>query len=113
MVFRRPEEDEVRLLRELGRIANLVDLQGWLDSLLVEPMDDGGMGSLRFPPPSLADPSPGVVARIASVQFVDADGVAVVASLNARADSILMELDVWKTDFSPLIKIPDSASFTP
>jgi hypothetical protein len=110
---RSPSADEERLLRALGRIARLQDLEHWLQSLRVEPMDDGGMGSLRFPRPPSADPSPGVVVRLSCVQFQDVDGVDVVASLNARSDGILIELDVWKTDFSPLIKIPDSASFAP
>jgi hypothetical protein len=57
-------------------------------------MDDGGMGSLRFPRPPSADPSPGVVVRLSCVQFQDVDGVDVVASLNARSDGILIELDV-------------------
>lgn len=113
MGLRSPWADEARLLRALGRIARLNDLEGWLRSLRVEAMDDGGMGSLRFPRPSTADPSPGVVVTRSCVQFQDLDGVDVLASLNARSDGILIELDVWKTDFSPLIKIPDSASFSP
>ncbi|WP_420885213.1 DUF6984 family protein, partial [Candidatus Symbiothrix dinenymphae] len=37
---------------------------------------------------------------------VDEDGVDVIASLNIDDTGDLYELDIWKTDFSPLIKLP-------
>ena len=38
--------------------------------------------------------------------FTDEDGVKVIASLNVDSDGHLFELDIWKTDFSPLLRIP-------
>lgn len=45
--------------------------------------------------------------QVAEYQFTDADGVEVLASLNVDQDGRPFELDMWKTDFSPLIRIPD------
>jgi hypothetical protein len=36
------------------------------------------------------------------------DGVLVVATLNASVDGLPFELDIWKTDFTPLKRIPTS-----
>jgi hypothetical protein len=43
--------------------------------------------------------------RIAELQFDDADGVPVIASLNVDQDGDLYELDVWKVDFKPVIRL--------
>jgi len=43
---------------------------------------------------------------VAEYQFTDADGVEVLISLNVDADGRPFELDVWKTDFSPLVRMP-------
>jgi len=45
--------------------------------------------------------------------FLDVDGVTVIASLNIDKDGNLFELDIWKTDYSPLIKYPDNYDLTP
>jgi hypothetical protein len=107
MEFRSPTTDERRLLLELARIANIDDPEGWLGSLRVREMADGGMGSLELSVASRSGVrSGGVVVPKASVQFADEDGVQVVATLNASKDGVPFELDIWKTDFSPLTRIP-------
>lgn len=107
MGFRRPTADESRLLRELATIAGMENPDTWLGTLQVNDMDDGGMGSLELQEPG---PPQGIrrdlVVRKAAVQFTDADGVEVIASLNAREDGTPFELDMWKTDFSALVRIP-------
>ena len=35
------------------------------------------------------------------------DGVEVIASLNVDVDGVLFELDIWKTNFEKLVKLPD------
>ncbi len=45
--------------------------------------------------------------QISDFQFTDVDGVEVIASLNVDSDGNLLELDIWKTDFGKLIKLPD------
>jgi hypothetical protein len=106
MKFRRPTADERRLLRELARIAHINDPEGWLGALEVREMNDGGMGSLELAAAARNSVRSGVVISRASVQFVDEDGVQVVATLNASEDGEPFELDIWKTDFSPLRRIP-------
>lgn len=74
-----------------------------VDQLLVEPMDDGGMGSLRIwevaPPRKLG-------CTVAEVQFSDADGILVTAVLNVDTEGRLYEVDVWKVNFAPLQRWP-------
>lgn len=109
MEFRRPTADEGRLLLELARIAHIDDPERWLDALKVREMKDGGMGSLELAVPAQNGiRSGGSVISKASVQFADEDGVQVVATLNASEDGVPFELDIWKTDFSPLKQIPSA-----
>lgn len=68
----------------------------------VQAMRDGGMGSLRFP---------GVEQRrygstLAEAEFRDADGTPVSVALMLDEAGDLFELDIWKVDFSPLVRIP-------
>ena len=106
MASRRPTADEARLLRALAHIAGIADAGAWTEGLQVEEMDDGGMGSLRLVVPTIAARR-GVVSCEAAVRFTDADGVEVVASLNTDEHGSPIELDMWKTHFSRLIRIPE------
>jgi hypothetical protein len=106
MESRKVTPDEARLLTELAAIAGIRTPSDWVQTLRVRSMEDGGMGSLQFEtaaPTVVACDS--IVCR-AAVQFTDADGIEVIASLNARNGGEPFELDVWKTDFSSLIRIP-------
>lgn len=69
---------------------------------VAEDMDDGGMGSLLFP--GSRDRIYG--GTLAEAEFRDEDGTPVLVSLNLDSSGELFELDVWKVDFSPLIRIP-------
>jgi hypothetical protein len=76
----------------------------WLeDDAQVEDMSDGGMGSLRF---ASSDQNRNFGAAVSSAQFVDSDGIPVIATINVDQQSHLFELDIWKVDFSPLRLIP-------
>jgi hypothetical protein len=108
MVFRRPSPDEARLLKQLATLAGMDKPERWLGALLVRPMEDGGMGSLQLSVDTEEEArEKKAVTCKAAVQFKDEDGVEVIASLNAREDGAPFELDIWKTDFSPLMRIPD------
>jgi hypothetical protein len=107
MEYRKPTIDERRLLLELARIGRMADPEAWIDALKVREMKDGGMGSLEIEGPRPRPPS-GVVVPKASVQFSDEDGVEVVATLNADETGVPTEIDIWKTDFSRLRRIPTS-----
>lgn len=110
MEFRRPTLDESRLLTHLASVAGMKSPDDWVATLRVRNMEDGGMGSLELLTPEARREIGGgsTVTRRAAVQFTDVDGVEVIASLDAHEDGIPFELDVWKTDFSRLMRIPQS-----
>ncbi|OUJ74939.1 DUF6984 family protein [Hymenobacter crusticola] len=75
----------------------------WLPTTEVHDLADGGMGSLRF----VSDKEGRRLGRkIAETQFLDEDGVPVLVSLYLDQEGALYELDSWKTDYSPLKRIP-------
>ena len=107
MEFRRPTLEERCLLLELAKIAGMRNPEAWVDTLKVREMNDGGMGSLSLLSEGTEGPeSPAFVTCKAAVQFTDDDGVEVVASLNASESGTPFELDIWKTNFAPLRRIP-------
>ena len=71
---------------------------------LVKDSPDGGMGSLRFK--AAADHDQRFSKEIGEVLFADQDGVMVSATVNLDNNDELFELDIWKTDFSPLKRYP-------
>lgn len=74
---------------------------------MVRPMNDGMMGSLYLFPQGKIIAGRKFGKQISDFQFTDVDGVEVIASLNVDSDGNLFELDIWKTDFGKLIKLPD------
>jgi|SRR5579863_9096160 hypothetical protein len=75
-----------------------------LEHALVEDMDDGGMGSIRFQNTRKGKRCFG--RQIGEATFVDADGILVSATLNADQHDDLFELDLWKVDDSKLRRYP-------
>jgi hypothetical protein len=65
--------------------------------------DNGGMGGFAFMSPR-TDRVFGETA--AEATFVDADGVLGVLQVNLDDSGDLLELDIWKSDFSPLTRLP-------
>ena len=104
--FREPSVPERRLLTLLAKRASGLE-PDWLEGLRVSNLDDGGMGSLSLftGGPSKSERILGK--KVAEHRFTDADGVEVLATLTVDQDGRPFELDVWKTDFSPLIRIPE------
>ncbi len=93
---------EHALLEALIRASKIEQLLPQLGSALVQDMNDGGMGSLRFA---------GAEARkfggkVAEAEFKDEDGMLVMAALHVDLSGNLFELDMFKGDFKPLISIP-------
>lgn len=74
-----------------------------LESLQVEPMQDGGMGSLAFAPITA---SRKFGREAAACHFFDADGTLVSASLNLDQGGRILEMDVWRVDYAPLRRWP-------
>jgi hypothetical protein len=73
-----------------------------LDDALVREMQDGGMGSIRF----LGGDDRRYGRTIAEAMYVDDDGIVVSIHLNVDKTDSLFELDLWKVDFSPLLRYP-------
>ena len=97
---------ERKLLKKLIENASALDLAtGWEKNLLVEPLSDGGMGSLKLIP-SNAPPYRKLGGAVSRLEFEDTDGVKVSVVLNVDQSGQLFELDIWKADFSPLTRLP-------
>jgi hypothetical protein len=101
---RRPTEQEERLLELLVKKSSIILPDNWKDNMLVRPMDDGEMGSLYLFPDRKVIKDRNLGEQVSEFQFTDLDGIEVIASLNLDEKGELFELDIWKTDFSRLIK---------
>lgn len=77
-------------------------------SLKVVPLDDGGMGSLRLVPEGTLEEDRSFGRAVSECRFTDSDGVEVLATLYLDRQDRPFEMDVWKTNFSPLVHIPKS-----
>jgi hypothetical protein len=105
---RKLSQSEKKLLELLiSRAAELKLSPNWEDDLLVQAMDDGGMGSLLLLPNGIVDKKRLFGGAVSKYEFIDAVGVDVLVTLNLDQDGELFEIDSWKVDFSPLIRIPD------
>lgn len=93
---------EELLLNELISRSHIVLPSDWRTTLLVSDLDDGGMGSLSLYPQGIVCLTRNLGSLISDCQFKDIDGISVIASLYLDKEDLLYELDMWKTDFSPL-----------
>lgn len=99
--WRKLRKEEADLIAAMVR--NTLKADEILPSLserLVEDMKDGGMGRLRF------NRERQFGKKIAEAEFTDEDGIPVSAVINLDDNGELFELDIWKTDFSPLKRYP-------
>jgi len=97
--------DEKALLAALiSKAHGPEDLIKSLSDCRVEEMSDGGMGSLRFSP---QDGRPRRLGeRLLDAEFADVDGVPIMVRVNLDDCGELYELDIWKVDFSPVVRFP-------
>ena len=103
----RPLTPTERLL--VSRLAGDEVLDVDLFAIRATPMQDGGMGSLRFETETV---NPVRTRSLGEVQFDDEDGVPVLVELTVDQEGRLFELDVWKTDFSPVRQWPNRERLT-
>lgn len=99
----RPEERALIAAMVRGQAAEDVVLQ-CIEDAVVQEMDDGGMGSIRFVRQPLDKPR--FATQIREATFADMDGVPVSITINVDQDGYPFELDVWKADYSPLKRFP-------
>jgi len=78
----------------------------WNQNLFVQQMDDGGMGSfLIFKNTFDTGVKRNFGKQVSDFEFVDDDGVLVLVSLNTDEQNQLYEVDVWKTNYAPVINL--------
>jgi hypothetical protein len=106
MTLRDLTNDELRLLKHLIILSNNKKLNQQLEKLKVKDMNDSGMGSLLLFPSGEVDHKRDYGQTASEVEFRDADRTVVLASLNLDKNGDLFELDIWKTNFDRLHKIP-------
>lgn len=106
-LIRKPTIQEEALLELLVKKSSVVIPDNWKDGLLVRPMDDGKMGSLYLFPQGNVIERRVFGEQVSDFQFIDLDGIEVIASLNLDNTGNLFELDIWKTDFGKLLKLPN------
>ncbi|MFN0053680.1 MAG: DUF6984 family protein [Planctomycetales bacterium] len=80
-----------------------------LDDMLVTEMADGGMGSLVLIPKGFENVARRFGEQVALGVYIDADGVPVSVALNLDQQKRLYELDLWKVNFTPVLRLPDPA----
>lgn len=100
---------EKAILECLIRLGSMQLLRGWDRNLLVQKMDDGGMGSfLIFQEPSDFGETRKFGKQVSEFEFIDDDGIPVLVSLNVDDKNRLFEVDIWKADYKPVInfKLP-------
>ena len=109
MVLRSPSPSELLLLNFLIVGVDHFEPSGkLLGRIKVADMNDGGMGSLRLFPQGSDALDVKFGKRASACQFTDEDGVEVIASLNLDQNGNLYELDIWRTDFGRVTRIPDN-----
>ena len=104
---RRLTQREKGLLLELIKRSNTKISANWEQGLLVVPIN-GITGSLIMYPKGVSENGRTLGVQASECQFLDLDGVLVIAALNLDAHGNLFELDLWKTDFSKVKEIADT-----
>lgn len=107
MSLRKPTGRELSFITYMIREGKGKISARWSETLMVAPMDDGGMGSLLLYPEGKIVAGKIFGRTLHEIEFKDADNVAVLASLNLDQHGELFELDIWKVTFDPLVRLPD------
>ena len=91
------------LLSQVGISLDSVRLS---PDLLVEELQDGNMGSLRFHEGTDMDDDRRLGSPILEGQFHDYDGTLVSLAVNVDDQGRLYEMDMWNIDFLPTRRFP-------
>ena len=104
MRYRKPSREELQLLEFMLNKAHIKVLyKPWKNRVLVVPMQDGGMGSLRWCLTGVPYEQSPPLHFAVDHEFLDTDKVPVLVTLYIDNRQQVFELDVWKADFSPLV----------
>jgi hypothetical protein len=105
---RPPTPQEEKFLEFLIKNASVKFSKDWKAGLLVQSMTEDEMGSLYlFPQGITTNHDREFCDEVSEYVFKDEDRREVIATLNIDKKGDLFELDIWKTDFSSLIKFPE------
>ena len=107
MELRKLYLEEESLIEFLIKKSTLNFSEDWKQNISVSEMNDGKMGSLVLIPKGFVHKNRSFGKQISEYQSTDLDNVEVIVSLNVDKAGYLFELDIWKTDFSPLITYPE------
>lgn len=95
-MIRKISAKEAKLVRKILARNNFL-FPSKLCDMIVESLDDGGMGSLRF-----LHSNQKFNQSLIPYVFKDTDGVDVSATINLDTNGEVYELDLWKVNFQPL-----------
>jgi hypothetical protein len=100
----RKEEQELIAFMLRGKPDFSDYITNQLPHSIVEEMNDGGMGSLKFL--SVKDVKSIMKDEVARIDLRDIDGINLSITININTDGEIYELDVFKGDSSPLKQFP-------
>ena len=103
---RKPTAEEETFLGFLIKNATVKFSSDWKEGLLVKSMTEDAMGSLYLFPKGITSEDRAFGDEVSEYIFKDEDRREVIATLTIDDQGNLFELDIWKTDFSALIKFP-------
>lgn len=103
--IRKINNNERAIVEYLVKQGSMLFPDGWNQNLFVQPMDDGGMGSfLIFQNMSDIGVKRKFGKQVSEFEYIDDDGVTVLVALNVDEQNKLFEVDIWKTNYKPVIK---------
>ena len=100
-------ENERKLISCLLKGTKIEIPNNYFENMFIEEFLDGGMWTLYFLNSKKSVDERKMLKRISEKQFHDKDGTPILVSLNIDEDNILLELDIWKVDFAPILKYPE------
>lgn len=107
MTYRKPTDSEARLLEELARPLIAKGLpSSWVRDVMVESMDEGGMGSLQFLNARCVKAvAPSPISIGSELMLLEVDGIEVIATIYVDTQGVPIEVDLWKVDYSRVISV--------
>lgn len=97
---------EIKIIQYFVKTGSLQLPSLWYETAMIQPLNDGGMGSfLIFKDTSAIQYKRKFGKQIGEYQFVDEDGIVVIVSLNVDQADNLFEVDIWKTNYNPVIRV--------
>lgn len=105
MIKRKLKPEEIQLITYMIKDTEEGDrIASKLPKIIVEEMNDGGMGSLRVVVDGKDTRRTGGI--LVDKDFYDEDGMLLIISIILDTDENFYELDIFKGDFSPLKRFP-------